>query len=439
MNLLASTPELFAKSLLSPVVNPPKQKPARRRYMVSTEPLSGSLSKKDEEIGGDKLTKSLLNILNGGDGESIERLAFEVNPTQSGIHQGLWQPKLRLLPDLVLKRIAIQDHLIAAIVNTRANHMSVYGRTRKDRHGFGFVIVPRQGIADSMDEAATKALQDKIEKASDLLINCGKEKGWASEDQMTLSQFLAISTKNAIVLGRVATEVIYVFNPATGQKEFHSFRPIDAGTIYQAAPLTSQAENLREQARRTLETLHQKKLTPEEKGNIDFEHDITWIQVMDGRPVQAFTSEECLCHNFYAVADVELRGYPVTPIDTVIATVTTHINITTHNKLYFQSGRAARGILIIKSEDMDDAVLQDIRQQFNAAINSVQNSWRVPVLGVGAEESIEWISTDTAARDMEFQYLSDMTARVILSAFQMSPDRVRPPLQRYQQPGLERV
>lgn len=428
MNPTAPTPALFAQSLTAAFPPPPAPKPPKRRrqYMVQADPSSGMhLSKKDQELRGEaRLTKSLMNLLNGGPDESIERLAFEVDPTQAGIHQGLWQQKLRGLPNAVLKRIAVQDHLVAAIVNTRANHMSVYGRERQDRHGFGFVLAPKAEIQDNLNEEDTKKLQDRIEEATRLLESCGRKRGWDVEDQMSFSQYLATSSKNAIVVGKIATEVIKVFNPATGKDEFHSFRPIDAGTIYKAAPLTSQAESLREQARLQLEKLHQKKLTPENTAGIDFEQDIAWIQVIEGRPVQAFTSDECLVHNFYPVTDVEWRGYPVTPIDTVISAVTTHINITTHNKLYFQSGRAARGILIIQSDDMDTETLQDIRAQFNAAVNSVQNSWRVPVLGVGAEETITWQATDTASRDMEFQYLADMTARVILSAFQMSPEEL---------------
>lgn len=423
-----NTPSFAVPNVVTlPVQAAPKA--PRRVRLGFTEPQSGPrlLSKKDsEELKGmPRLEKSLLNLLNGGpDGQqTIERLAFEVDPGQSQVHSGLWQQKLRGLPDTVLKRIAVQDHLVAAIVNTRANHMAVYGRPRQDRHGFGFVIVPKEGVEDDLNPDDQKKLQDDIKEATKRLAACGRKEGWDADDQMTFSEYLTISTKNAVVVGKIATEVVEAFDPESNEYRFHSFRPIDAGTIFKAKPLTTQAEALRATARLTLERLHNKTLAAEPKGTFDAEK-VAWIQVIEGTPRQAFMADECLVHNFYPTADIEYQGYPITPLDTVIAAVTTHINITTHNKLYFQSGRAARGILVIKSDDMDDLVLQDIRQQFNAAINSVQNSWRVPVLGVGAEEDIEWHATDTASRDMEFQYLSDMTARVVLSAFQMSPEEL---------------
>jgi phage portal protein BeeE len=126
-------------------------------------------------------------------------------------------------------------------------------------------------------------------------------------------------------------------------------------------------------------------------------------------------------HNFYPVTDVELNGYPVTPLDTVMNAVTTHLNIEEHNKLYFQSGRAARGMLLIQSDDVDEGVVQNIKQQFQASINSVQNAWRMPVFGLGKEDAITWQPIDSGSRDMEFQYLSTPT-RARFSV----PSRCRP-------------
>ena len=156
-----------------------------------------------------------------------------------------------------------------------------------------------------------------------------------------------------------------------------------------------------------------------------FENDeYDWVQVIDGRPLQAFSSEEMLVQNFYPVTDIELQGYPLTPLDTAIAAVTTHINITNHNKLYFQYGRAARGMLVIKSQDVDAEVVQAVKQQFNASINAVHNSWRMPVFGIGPEDDLQWVPIDQGSRDMEFQYLSDSNARTIMAAFQMSPEEL---------------
>ena len=373
------------------------------------------------------LEKAILRTLNQqGD---IERLAFEADPTAVNRYHSVYKAKFRLVPDKLLKRITIQDDLVAAIVQTRQAQMSAFGRPRPDRFSTGFVVEPRQEALEELEkladpEAKKKAkdeLQKNIAKVTKRLMSCGDDsldlKG--NQDTLTFPQYISMSVRNAVVLGRIATEVLYRPNNA-GERTFAGIRIIDAGTIYRAAPQRSALEALRRQARIMLAQMRNEKIDPERFTNDEY----TWVQVVDERPLQAFTAEECLVHNFYPVPDFELDGYPVTPLDTVISAVTTHINITTHNKLYFQSGRAARGILVIKSDDIDNGVVANVRQVFNAQINSVNNAWRMPVFGIGQEDEMTFQTIDGGGRDMEFQYLADMNARIILSAFQMSPEEL---------------
>lgn len=382
---------------------------------------SGSGSSPPASPGKDtqgELSKSLMNLLDGGR-NTIERLAFEVNPQINNTYQSLYRRKLRLLPDEVLKRIAIQDDLVAAIVNTRSQMVSAFGRPQPDRFSTGYRIEAEPGIVEKLSSKEKEELQKQIERAESLLLTCGQTRGWTDHDALTFGQYLFQQARNAVVFGRCATELIYITNP-DGSKTFHSFRPIDAGTIYRASPLRTQAQSVRDNALSLLSGLRNKKLTPEKYVNDEY----VWVQVIEGRPVQAFTDKECVVHNFYPITDIELEGYPLTPLDTVIAAVTTHINITTHNKLYFQSGRAARGMLVFKSDDIEEGDIEPIRQQFNANINGVGNAWRMPVFRVGSTDEVSWEPIDNSARDMEFQYLSDTNARVILSAFQMSPEEL---------------
>lgn len=398
-----------------------KKREKHRDITFHIDPNMEAEMKRVEE--SPSLTKSVLNAMGK---DEIVRLAFEVDPSQVTAYQSLYKGKVRLIPDKLLKRIAIQDDLVAAIVQARQAQMSAFGRPRPDRFSTGFIIEPRTETMEQIDrlpedqkKAAKEEIQKRIAEVTKRLMTCGDPDALGEDDQMTFPQYISESIRNAIVLGRLATEVIWADTP-DGHKKFICFRVIDAGTIYKAAPQREAAEQVRRQARMLLEQIKNKKLVPEKYQNDEY----SWVQVIDDRPVQAFTSKECIVHNFYNVPDVELDGYPVTPIDTVISAVTTHINIGTHNKLYFQNGRAARGMLVIKSDDADDKIVARIRQQFNASINSVQNAWRMPVFSVGGEDDVEWMPIDQGGRDMEFQYLMDMNARIILSAFQMSPEEL---------------
>ncbi len=367
----------------------------------------------------ESLVKSILNQLNGAG--TIERLAFETDPTQRNQFSGVYRAKLRLIPDDVLKRIAIQDSLVSNIVRARQNHVAAFGRPRPDQTSTGFIIEANTGLIDTLNVTEKEQLDKQIKNAVKKLYDCGDINGVAEEKRTTFSEYLSLEARNAVVVGRIATEIVYVDDPTSESgKKFHHFFAADAGTIYKATKNTENLQAVRDEAYNILCSITGQKLIKEKYDKGDY----TWVQVIAGRPFQAFTSDEMKVYNFYAVPDVELDGYPVTPIDTVITAVTTHINIVTHNKLYFQNGRASHGMLVVTSDDANPQMMANIKQQFMANINNVNNSFRMPVFNIGEGEEVQWTPIDTGGRDMEFQYLTDMNAREILTAFMMSPDEL---------------
>lgn len=392
---------------------PPKK---RVQVRMAFDQQDQELMKSEKETP--TLEKHMASLLGGVKG-SIERLAFEVDPTNNP-YQSLWKPKRRGLPDVFLKRIMIQDDLVAAIVRARETQISSFGRPRPDRFSTGFVIEPEAGVLDSLTAPQREELGRRIAQAVKRFATCGETDGVKKKDQMSFSQYLMLSARNAVGLGRLATELISVPNVAEGGKRFHHFRPTDVGTIFQAPPAKEAEDSVRKEARKLLERLKQKKLPEAEIPLKEYD----WVQVIENQPRQFFTEDELVVHNFYPVLDIESDGYPVTPIDTVIRAVTTHIDITKHNQIYFQTGRATRGMLVFRSDDVDENTLARIKQQFQASINSVNNAWRMPVFAVSSNDEISWEPIDNSSRDAEFQYLTDMNARVILSAFQMSPDEL---------------
>jgi hypothetical protein len=395
------------------------------RFAVVDTDEDGSIKKTEpDRFEGLPLNKSAVaNYTNQiKRGKEVIRLGFEEDPRQINYYQSLWKPKIGLIPDQFLKQIAIKDSLVAAILNTRSNQISAFGRELQDRFATGWRIEPRPGVMEDATPEQKELLQKKIDQASKAMSTCGSLQGVPPDERLSLSTFLALQARNGLLFGRFATEVIYT-RDADGARHFHSFRPMDAGTIFQLAPRKGAAQQVRDQSW----ALIQKLLGPD--SDLDKERwendEYVWTQIADGYPLQVFTPEEMVVYNMYPVTDIELRGYPITPIDTVFDGVATHMNIVQHNKLYFQSGRAARGMIIIKSQDVDQAMVAQLRAHFNASINSVSNAWRVPVFGIDPEDEVEWSPFEMqGGRDMEFQYLSDQNAREICSAFQISPDEL---------------
>ena len=354
-------------------------------------------------------------------------LAFTENPSQGENYMGLTKSKRRLLPDEVLKIVRVQDHLIAAILRARGAHLSLFGHLRKDRFDVGVEVSLKKEFEKVLNPEQFERVVQRMKKFEQILLNCGHIEGLEQQDKTTLASFLDIQVRNGLTFGRFATEIIYDREGRAdkdGKFPFNRFRARDVGTIERAVRNgEAVGDNMRTEAMKLLASLSGEQTT------IDMskleEDKYAWIQKIDGLPRQAFTHDEMIVYNLFESTDVEHNGYPVSPLDTVISSVTTHISIDAYKKLYFQNGRATRGMLVIQSDEVDEQVINGIKIQFNAAINNVSNSFRTPIFGMGKEDTVQWLSmAGEGAQDRDFQFMYDQVARNILSAFSVSPDEL---------------
>lgn len=398
---------------------------------ILLDAASGSMQEKQDEFNsqlvlnasrGDMnsdMMKSLIRHASGSVNKKskVPRLAFAEDPTLHDNYAGIYKLRRGLLPPNVIKNIRTQNFLVAGILRARGNTLSMMGHIRKDRFDVGIEVDIKPEFKDHIEPEQMVKIQERIDRFVKLLINCGRTDGLDEEDKMTLPEFLDIQTRNGLAFGQFATEIIYKDEANT---EFHRFRPVDAGTIFRSVKKGEAAESVRRSSLKALEYVTGVKIdqTMLEKD------EYAWIQVINGMPKQAFTSKEMIVYNLYPSSDVEHNGYPVTPLDTAMTSVTTHMSIEIYNKLYFQNGRAAKGMLVINSDDIDQAAIEDIKQQFNASINNVTNSFRTPIFGVSKEDTVQWMQTTPNKKDGEFEFLFDQTTRNILSAFNMSPDEL---------------
>lgn len=354
-------------------------------------------------------------------------LAFTENPSPGENYMGLTKSKRKLLPDDILKIVRVQDHLIAAILRARGSHLSLFGHLRKDRFDIGVEVSIKKEFEKMLTPEQYEKTMQRIKRFEQLLLNCGHTAGLEEQDKTTLADFLDVQVRNGLTFGRFATEIIYDREgqpDKDGNFPFNRFRARDVGTIERAVRKgDAVGKNMRAEAMKLLAQLTGDETTIE-MGKLE-EDEYAWIQKIDGLPRQAFTHDEMIVYSLFESTDVEHNGYPVSPLDTVISSVTTHISIDAYKKLYFQNGRATRGMLVIQSDEVDEQVINGIKLQFNAAINNVSNSFRTPIFGMGKEDTVEWLSmAGEGAQDRDFQFMYDQVARNILSAFSISPDEL---------------
>lgn len=408
-----------------------KDQKQKRDAVFALDPISYKAMKdfeksESEQEGYERSDQHLGLILDAlrkdeGRRQSQQRMAFEIEPDSNRTGAGsVYRQKVGLTPDHLLKRITGPqgDDLVNQILQARSNIMASFGRPRTSRFAIGYEFQEIQDLSDRSDEEK-ESIQSRIEKLKEVMWNCG-HKGLQEDWHPNLSQFLKMITRDGLSFGRFAVERIWSRDPQTGVERLHSFRAVDAGTIYRILPKEEKETSRRKQALKILQELKNEKFDVDRYDRDEYK----WVQVINGKPVQVFTDKELVVYNLYPTTNVDFNGYPLTPIDQALNAIATHINITIHNKLYFEHGRASRGMLVFKSDDIDEGTIGKIRLQFHQSINSVQNSWRMPVFAVGTDDDVSWQSIDMAGRDKEFQFLSEDTARVILGAFQISPEEL---------------
>jgi len=418
-NTKKPTQESMAAAQDRPIVS--TAAPKKQQYAFALSPgMEDALEKAgfnpDPEEAEGPLMYAIKQASGSASSRKAPRIAFTEDPTPAASYAGMYKTKRRLLPDDVLKMIRIQDHLVAAILRARGNTMALHGHVKANRFDVGVDIDIRPEFEEEMTPEQTAKVRDRIARAQKILINCGHVEGLKDNERMGLAEFLDLQCRNGLTFGRFGTEIVY-----DSSEKFHRFRPVDIATIFKTLKKGEGLSGVREGSIKALEGLTGVKIDKD----VFTEDGYEWIQVIDGMPRQAFTHKELIVFNLYPSTDVEHNGYPVSPMDTVASSITTHISIDIYKKLFFQNGRAAKGMLLIKSDEIDQPTLDDIKQQFNASINNVSNSFRTPIFGVGKEDDVEWLPmVGEGARDTDFQFMYDQVARNILSAFNISPDEL---------------
>jgi len=414
-------------AILSAIAATPAEAPKRDRSITLSESVLMSPVEELKKSRPDLFP--LEKALNDATGKATERapaLAFMESPNYNDAYAGVVKAKRNEIPDSILKMVRVQDHLLAAILRTRGGQVSQFGKKREDRFDKGMEIKIKPEFLKLLNTEQFARVTERIKRLETILLNCGHTEGLENQQKMTLSQFLGTQVQNALTFGWMGSEIIYdreTDPDNSGEFPFNRFRPIDAGTIFKTVRNGEQAGvNTRILAIKELERITGDKI------KVDYdklrEDKYAWCQQVEGIAKQYFTHKELLMHDFFPCTDVERNGYPLPPIETVISSLTTHISIDTWKRLYFQNGRATRGALIINSDDVDSPTLEKFRQEFQASINGVQNSFRTPLMGIAKEDKIDWLSFANDKADDSFEFIYDQIARNILATFQMSPDEL---------------
>jgi hypothetical protein len=363
----------------------------------------------------DKLEKKLddmnsaMRVSDVDSSSLVGRKAFLTDPyLEVSSSQGTWRAKFTRLSNRMLREAATRDTIMASILRHRRTQIEAFCNIPNTRFDTGFTFVRRDGRElDSADHS-------DIEKLSQWLYFCGEVAKTPLEDRSTMATQFGMMTQDVLTFGHAAIEKVR--DKLGGLQRI---RHVPGESIFHA---TKSAPN--EQIEATVNSYKQtlpKEYVPVGKVTPDTDNDVKYLQIINAKEVASFSDQTLTFKLFQPPSYVDNNGFSTSLVETCIIAITRHLQAENYNALFFTHGFAARGLLHLKG-NVSQANLQMFRNQFNAAINGNNNSWRTPI--VAGLDGVDWIPLAGTSRDMEYIQFTDHLIRTICSQAQIDPTEI---------------
>jgi hypothetical protein len=301
----------------------------------------------------------------------------------------------------LLRKISYRNGVIASIINTRINQVSLFSSqylTPNDR--IGYTVYPKEQKYGHLLRQANPSLppqtmsEEKVKKMMylmDFIENCGdKETLGKDPERPGFMEFLKKITRDSLTFDQLCFEIVK--DPKTNKPA--AIYPVDAGTIRIADPKTKR-----------------------DKG-------IYFVQYLDGILYTGYTYDEMAFSLRNPTTDIRTNGYGVSEIEMALNYIAAQIYGEEYNKRFFTQGSAPKGILNVKGTSLPTEELDAFRRAWHSQIAGVNNAWKTPII---ASEGLEWINFNQSNREMEFGRWLEYLVNVICAIYQIDPVEINFP------------
>ena len=330
--------------------------------------------------------------------------AFLIDPLQFNANLG-FKDKPFTLTYTTLQRMA-KTPIINAIIKTRKNQIADFAEPQADRYNTGFIIRKKVNGDENGEYKMTKQEQKIANAITDFILNCGKEASWTNDDFDT---FIRKIVDDSLTYDQMTFECI---RNRKGQLE--SFIATDASTFRVAD--TAFEEDYKSQF------FHQRGVTVYDSPNKGKEINgylPQYVQVYQSAVVNDFYPWE-LCFGIRnPSSSIYSNGYGCSELEELINVVTSMLWGDEYNRRFFSQGSAPKGFIRVKG-GMNEAALQQFKQQWQAMINGVMNAWRTPVV----EADVDWIDLQKNNRDMEYTSWMEYLIKLACAIFSIDPTEI---------------
>lgn len=331
--------------------------------------------------------------------------AYFIDPLQFSANLG-YKDKMFSLTYTTLRRMA-KTPIINSIIKTRKNQIADFAEPQADRYNTGFVIrkKAKMGIEQKMDES-DKKIANAI---TDFIMNCGGQSSWTNDDFDT---FIRKIVEDSLTFDQMTFECV---RNRRGKLEY--FVATDAATF-----------RIAESAFRTdydnqfFHRLGSGIYADENLKNLDKAingYYPQYVQVYQTAVVNEFYPWE-LCFGVRNPSTfINANGYGCSELEDLINVVTALLWGDEYNRRFFSQGSAPKGLLRIRG-GMNEKVLQQFKQQWQAMISGVMQSWKTPVV----EADVDWIDLQKNNRDMEYSSWMEYLIKLACAIYSIDPTEI---------------
>lgn len=278
-------------------------------------------------------------------------------------------------------RAMARNPIIGAIIQTRVSQIAAFCSPQQDAYDYGFKI--------TSDDKTLEKDTEFMRNVQEWVYNCGIP-GYGESN---LETFARKFMRDSLTIDQACAEVVGRRNGAPAYMvavDGASIRRLKESLNYATPPSS---------------------ITPH------------YVQIIDEQIVAKYTYDQLIFGVRNPQTDLAYAGYGMSELEILVRTVTSILNTEKYNSGQITQGGTQKGVLVVKGDTPSDQ-FDSFKRDFREAIRNAASFWRPPVLRIGKDAEIEWVTLDRSNRDMEYAQLFDFLVKQACGVYQIDPSEI---------------
>jgi hypothetical protein len=322
-----------------------------------------------------------------------------------------YKERYSLLDYAKCRQITYADPIVASVIQTRVNQVASFAMPQADKYKVGFKIKLRDIEAEPTDAQLKEA-----KEIQQFVLACGVPEDFEDTPDFkkrdNFDTFLRKISRDSLTFDQINFEV----TPRNNGLPYR-FMAADAGTIRLIADKKENAE------RTGAPYVDPPLINPFDSEKLFNEYDAKnprTAQVINGVVRHTFDEWEMAFGVRNPRSDIMAQGYGFSEIEMLVTTITSHMNAESYNRKFFSQGSSIKGVLAFEGSVPPDQ-LEAFRRQWYSQVTGINNAWRTPIMSLGKDSKMNWVSLHSSNREMEFGKWMEYCIKTICGVFQMDP------------------